>query len=145
MEPQTPPPKPRKKGMRRFFTRFLLLLILILAGIFIFTYWGVYDKGIRAGNVVRISQKGVIFKTYEGQLNLQSFGALKNASPFVETFDFSVEKGNTQVIRDLEAVALTGERVNLHYIKRYSRFPWRGETKYFVTQVERTVGTPQNN
>ena len=100
-------------------------------------YWGVYDEGVRAGNVLRISKKGMMFKTYEGQLNLQTFGALKGANPIMESFDFSVEPNNEQVIKDLEAVALTGERVNLHYVKRYATFPWRGDTKYFITRVER--------
>jgi hypothetical protein len=79
----------------------------------------------------------MLFKTYEGQLNLQTFGALKGANPIMEAFDFSVEGDEEQVLKDLEAVALSGERVNLHYIKRYSIFPWRGDTKYFVTKVER--------
>jgi hypothetical protein len=108
-----------------------------LIGLFVLAYFGIYDEGIRAGNVVRISKKGIIFKTYEGQLNLQSFGALKGTSPFVETFDFSVANNKTEVIKELEAVALTGERVNLHYIKRYNVFPWRGDTKYFIISVER--------
>jgi hypothetical protein len=46
------------------------------------------------------------------------------------------------VIRELEAVALSGERVNLHYIKRYNVFPWRGDTKYFITNVERLGERP---
>jgi hypothetical protein len=125
----------RKRG--HFFRNLLLLLILILIGGGILAYFGVYDEGVRAGNVVRVSKKGVVFKTYEGQLNLQSFGALKGTSPFAETFDFSVEKNRADVVRELEAVALSGQRVNLHYIKRYFVFPWRGETKYFITQVER--------
>jgi hypothetical protein len=111
-------------------------------GIFCFLYFGIYDEGVRAGTVVRISKKGVIFKTYEGQLNLETFGALKNASPFAEAFDFSVVKNRDDVIRELEAVALTGERVNMHYIKRYTVFPWRGVTKYFVTEVEREGERP---
>jgi len=48
-----------------------------------------------------------------------------------------VAKKNPEVVRELEAVALSGERVNLHYVKRYMGFPWRGETRYFITQVER--------
>src|ERR1044071_5141061 len=113
---------------------FRILLITIIIGgmiIFSFMYWGVFDEGVRAGNVLRISKKGMLFKTYEGQLNLQTFGALKGASPIMEAFDFSVESSNEQVIKDLEAVALSGERVNLHYVKRYRTFPWRGDTKYF--------------
>jgi hypothetical protein len=131
-----PTPAPRKRS--HILRNMLIILVVIITGIFTLSYYGIYDEGVRAGNVVRISKKGVIFKTYEGQLNLQSFGALKgSASPFLETFDFSVEKNKPEIIRELEAVALTGERVNLHYIKRYTKFPWRGETKYFITSVER--------
>jgi hypothetical protein len=128
--------KPVKRA-GHFFRNLLIILLVIVIGIFCFLQFGIYDEGIRAGNVVRISKKGIIFKTYEGQLNLQSFGALKGTSPFAETFDFSVEKNKPEVIRDLEAVALSGERVNLHYIKRYSIFPWRGGSKYFIVSVER--------
>ena len=132
---------PRKKG--HFFRNLLIIVLVVVAGAFLLLNFGIYDEGVRAGNVVRISKKGVVFKTYEGQLNLQSFGALKGAaSPFLETFDFSVEKSKPEIIRDLEAVALSGERVNLHYIKRYTKFPWRGETKYFITSVEREGERP---
>jgi hypothetical protein len=130
------------KKKRHFFRNFLIILIVLLISFLVFSYFANYDQGVRAGNVVRISKKGVMFKTYEGQLNLQSFGALKNASPFAETFDFSVDKKKPEVIRELEAVALTGERVNLHYVKRYVKFPWRGETKYFITGVEREGERP---
>jgi hypothetical protein len=117
----------------------IIVITAIVVGIIIFSfmYWGVYDEGVRAGNVLRISKKGMLFKTYEGQLNLQTFGGLKNTSPLMESFDFSVEKDETEVIKELEAVALSGERVNLHYVKRYTTFPWRGDTKYFITRVER--------
>ena len=117
----------------------IVIITLIVVGILVlsFMYYGVYDEGLRAGNVLRISKKGMLFKTYEGQLNLQTFGALKGANPIMESFDFSVDPSNEQVIKDLEAVALTGERVNLHYVKRYATFPWRGDTKYFITRVER--------
>jgi hypothetical protein len=117
----------------------ILLIFIVVSGIatFSFFYWGTYDEGVRAGNVLRISKKGMLFKTYEGQLNLQTFGALKGANPIMESFDFSVESGNEQVVKDLEEAALSGERVNLHYVKRYKTFPWRGDTKYFITRVER--------
>ncbi|HCR55046.1 MAG TPA: 6-phosphogluconate dehydrogenase [Cytophagales bacterium] len=103
-----------------------------------FAYWGTYEKGVMAGKVLRITEKGVIFKTHEGKISLDSFGALKGVSPVAETFDFSVESDQTEVIQKLSDVALSGERVNLYFVKRYMRFPWRGDTKYFVTKVERT-------
>lgn len=115
------------------------LLVALLVGLVViaFLYWGVYERGVMAGKVLRITEKGVLFKTYEGKLNLESFGALKGTSPIAETFDFSVETKQQDVIKDLQEVALSGERVNLHFVKRYVTFPWRGDTKYFIEKVER--------
>lgn len=116
-----------------------ILIIALALGIatLAFLYYGVYERGVMAGKVLRITEKGMVFKTYEGKLNLESFGALKGASPVAETFDFSVESGQTEVIKQLQEVSLSGERVNLHFVKRYARFPWRGDTKYFIESVER--------
>lgn len=115
-----------------------MLSVVILAIAFLcMAYWGTYDEGVRAGTVLRISKKGMIFKTYEGQLNVQTFGAFKGANPIMEAFDFSVSASDDAVISELQAVALSGERVNLHYVSRYAVFPWRGDTKYFIVKVER--------
>jgi hypothetical protein len=127
-----------KKMLRKFYRITLIVLVAAVIGVFSFYYWGVYETGVMAGKVLRVTQKGLIFKTYEGKLNLETYGALKGASPIAESFDFSVEKRNKQVITDLEEVALSGERVNLHFKQRYMRFFWRGDTKYYVTKVERT-------
>ena len=121
----------------RFLKRFLLVVVVVGIAIFSFLYWATYETGLMAGKVIRISEKGLIFKTYEGKLNLETFGALKGTSPIAESFDFSVEKGEEEIVKTLEESALSGERVNLHFKKRYALFPWRGDTRYFVTQVER--------
>lgn len=126
-----------KKMFRKVYRIILVIALLVGLGIFSFYYWGVYETGVMAGKVLRITQKGVVFKTYEGKLNIEAFGALRGTSPIAETFDFSVEKSKKEVINDLEEVALSGERVNLHFIKRYKKFPWRGDTKYFIDRVER--------
>ncbi len=126
-----------KRKTTSFLKKTLVVLVIIGIAIFAFLYWATYESGIMAGKVLRITEKGLIFKTYEGKLNLETFGALKGASPIAESFDFSVESNEADVIKALQDVALSGERVNLHFRKRYAQFPWRGETKYFITQVER--------
>lgn len=126
-----------KKTSRKILRISFLIFLVIGISVFSFYYWGVYESGVLAGKVLRLSEKGVLFKTYEGKINLETFGALKGTSPIAESFDFSVAKNNELVIQTLQEVSLSGERVNLHFIKRYARFPWRGETKYFVTSVER--------
>ena len=125
------------KTARKIVKRIIIFTVIIGAAVLSFLYWGVYETGIMAGKVLRVTQKGMIFKTYEGKLNLETFGALKGASPIAESFDFSVERDQKEVIKELEQVALSGERVNLHFIKRYSTFAWRGDTKYFIEKVER--------
>jgi hypothetical protein len=118
--------------------RVLLAILVVLLLFVAFSYWGVYESGVMAGKVLRISEKGYMFKTYEGKLDLETFGALKGTSPIASTFDFSVERKEKEIIKQLESVSLSGERVNLHFKKRYMKFPWRGETKYFITEVERS-------
>ncbi len=127
-----------KRTSKKIMKTILIIVLLGGAATFSFLYWATYEDGVMAGKVLRVSQKGVIFKTYEGKINLETFGALKGTSPIAESFDFSVEKSETELISKLEQVALSGERVNLYFIKRYARFPWRGDTKYFATRVERT-------
>ena len=124
--------------MIKILKRIIIVVVLLTIGIFAFLYWGSYENGEMAGRVLRISEKGFMFKTYEGKLSLESFGALKGVSPVAETFDFSVESGEKEVLEQLNQVALSGERVSLHFTRRFLRFPWRGDTKYFITQVERT-------
>jgi hypothetical protein len=118
------------KGSILFFSLFTLFILSI--------YYFNYSTGVRAGHVIKISNRGVVFKTFEGQLDIESFGALKSSTnQFTQTFYFSVR--NTNLAKELEAVALTGERVNLHYEEKYYALPWLGETKYFVTRVERAA------
>ncbi len=120
-----------------FLKKLFLFLLIAFIAVFSFLYWATYESGVMAGKVISVSEKGILFKTIEGKLNVETFGSLKDVSPIAESRDFSVEKGQEEVIKTLQAVSLSGERVNLHFEKRYMRFPWRGDTKYFVTQVIR--------
>ena len=126
-----------KRTTRKVVRFFIITLIIVLVVGFCFLYWGTYEDGVMAGKILRVSEKGVMFKTYEGKINLETFGALRGASPIAESFDFSVERSDENLIKELKTVSLSGERVNLYFVKRYVAFPWRGETKYFATRIER--------
>jgi hypothetical protein len=126
-----------KRTSKKILKIILITAVIGVVIVFSFMYWGTYEDGVMAGKILRVSEKGVMFKTYEGKINLETFGALRGASPIAESFDFSVEKSDQDLIKELEVVALSGERVNLYFVKRYVAFPWRGDTKYFATRVER--------
>lgn len=121
--------------MRKAIIWISIILVLGFLGGMTFIYYGTYSEGVRAGTVIKLSRKGVLFKTWEGQLNIRSFGAVRSDNNLSEVFEFSIESDNETVIRKLEEVSLSGERVNLHYVERYRTLPWRGSTRYFVTKV----------
>jgi hypothetical protein len=117
--------------------RTVLIIFLLGFGILAYLYFGTYSDGFRSGVVVKVSKKGFLFKTYEGQLNLLTFGASKSNNMVAETFEFSVPTSDTEVVKALEEVSLSGERVSLHYVEKFVTFPWRGDTKYLIIKVER--------
>lgn len=110
----------------------ITLLVLIIFGYIIF---GSYSSGTRAGTVVKLSTRGVLIKTYEGQLNLGGFSG-ETGSPASSLWDFSVDIGKKEVIGQLEEASLNGKRVKLYYKEKFYQFSWRGDTKYFVYKVE---------
>ncbi|TAG51602.1 MAG: 6-phosphogluconate dehydrogenase [Cytophagales bacterium] len=111
-----------------------LMVVLAFAGLYIY-YTASYSEGFRAGAMVKISKKGYIFKTVEGELNLGNYFNDKG-SPSTSVWSFSVDAGNDSVVKKLEDAVLSGKRVKLHYNEMYTQFSWRGDTKYFVHKVE---------
>jgi hypothetical protein len=122
--------------------KFLSVLKKILAGIiflaiavFIFLNMANYSSGFRAGVPIKISKKGVIIKTWEGQMNI---GGLTTSSEgtIPTQFDFTVKRSADSVLMKIDEAILQGKRVKLHYHEKYVRFFWLGDTKYFVYDVE---------
>lgn len=112
---------------------FILLLFLGIIGLGLF-FWvssWTYSTGNRAGYLVKISEKGYFFKTYEGQLSLGPLGSFNAASP---TNVWAFSAGNKQAYDNLQQHE--GKYVTLHYREIFRNFPWQGETKYIVDEVE---------
>ncbi len=109
----------------------LLVLILIFSGWFYWSYYYTYSDGNRSGLLQKFSHKGNLFKTYEGELVLNSL-TTNNAGPLgAEKFYFSVEdKGVAQKMEKLE-----GQRVIVHYQEKKNSLSWRGDAPYIVDSV----------
>src|SRR5688572_33069786 len=128
--------------LKSFMKKFLAIVILLGLGVMAFLYWGTYENGVMAGKVLSVTERGFLFKTHEGKMSVESFGSLKGVSPIAETRDFSVESSEEEVLKALQEVSLSGERVNLKFKRRFMRFFWRGDTKYFIVEVERASAPP---
>ncbi|ADB41010.1 hypothetical protein [Spirosoma linguale] len=116
---------------------FLLFLLVIFGVLYALTGWS-YSDGERAGTVSKFSRRGFLFKTYEGVLNVGGFSG-ETGSLTPQYFDFSVK--DDAVAAQVTQAVKTGQRVTLHYEEKILKFPWNGETKYYITAVE-IVGPP---
>ncbi|MEY4937198.1 MAG: hypothetical protein RIS64_3557 [Bacteroidota bacterium] len=117
----------------------LLRKFLILAGIvaFCFLVWGLilvyynFSSGSRSGIVRKLSHKGYIFKTWEGELDMTNYATMGANNIWY----FSVCEGETEVIKQLQDAEANHKRVSLYYKQKLRKFAWRGETEYFIDKV----------
>lgn len=103
-----------------------------------------YSKGERIGFINKFSKKGLIWKTWEGELNLTQTGM--NSSSL---WDWSLDRDdpNELLFKTLDSAAVNGWKVKLKYHETYG-WNWlnnRGETNYFVTGCEVLDKTMVNN
>lgn len=114
----------------------LAILVVVLLAVFAFFYFGSYSSGTQAGVVMKISKKGVMFKTWEGRLDMGTVGKSANSPLGTKIFEFSIDGSNEELIKQLEEVQLSGQRINLGFEQKYMVFPWQGGTKFFATSVQ---------
>ena len=112
--------------MKRFFKYAGVSIALMFLVYILFIYFVTFSEGYRAGELIKISKRGLIFKTWEGRL---SQGVSEE-----QQFNFSVQKSDKEVLEKLKEYQ--GKRVKLTYIERFGTFFWLGDTKYYVKEVE---------
>jgi hypothetical protein len=113
-----------KKIGRRLMWIILGVFLLVCVGYFAYSQLS-YSDGYRSGQLVKISRRGVVFKTHEGTLNLSPNGMMT-------AWEFSVKNGKISA----ELQGLEGKAIRVHYEQRYQVFFWQGETEYIVDAVE---------
>lgn len=102
----------------------LLALYLLY---FAFVYFVPYSEGTRAGELIKFSHKGVIVKTWEGEISQGISGA--------QIFPFSVLDNEEEVIKKMQEYQ--GNYVKHTYVERFDTFFFWGDSKYFVTDVSK--------
>ncbi|MBK9151060.1 MAG: 6-phosphogluconate dehydrogenase [Saprospiraceae bacterium] len=124
-----------KTKARSIFRKFMWILltgaILFSAGYYFYRTYTL-SEGTRSGVLFKISKKGKVFKTYEGQLMLAGSAILTKAS----TWDFSVKDAATYS----QLQMLEGKHVRLYYKELVDAFPWQGDTDYLVYKAEEIDG-----
>lgn len=112
--------------VKKYFFRLIVLLFVLFFGYFAFIYYVPYSEGVRSGELIKFSKKGVVFKTWEGEMSQGISGA--------QIFKFTVANKNKEIIKKMEN--LQGRYVKLSYEERYKAFFWWGDTPYFIDAIE---------
>ena len=106
--------------------------LLLVTGIVWYRYYFVFGEGVKSGVLNYAVKKGNVFKTYEGKLIQQGFGAnSKTGSLTSYEFEFSIE--DEAIFKQLEVN--NGKTFDLHYKEYDGVLPWRGNTQYIVDKV----------
>jgi hypothetical protein len=118
---------------RAMFKVLVGILVIALLGLAGFTYltlhWS-YSEGERAGYVQKLSRRGFICKTWEGEMAMVTM-----PGTVAEKFLFTVP--NEAVAAKVNAAV--GKRMALHYQQhRWIPSSCFGDTEYFVTDVRVT-------
>lgn len=109
----------------------VVLLALGLLGVLLF---GNYSNGSRTGFVTKISHKGYVFKTWEGELNYGFFRGMTPGQSSENFWIFSV--ANKDVAEAIRKASESGQKVTLFYHEKFLRISLRGDTKYMVYKVD---------
>jgi hypothetical protein len=115
------------KILRRVLWIALAAFIIFGIGYYVQRTWVISD-GHRTGVLFKISKKGAVIKTYEGQLLLAGAAMMTQQS----VWDFSAK--NEAVYQQLSLNE--GKTVVVHYKQLQRAFIWQGETDYIVDEVE---------
>ncbi len=126
--------------MKKFILQATATILIVFALVIYWKYSFTYSEGYRAGLLQKISYKGNIFKTYEGEMILSSIQSSANVALASEKFFFSVT--DKEVAMQLEK--LQGQSVILHYREKNGTLPWKGESTYFVDSLK-VNNSPQHD
>jgi len=118
--------------MRKFILFLVLFVVLATAAYIGFSMYS-YSEGTRVGSLLKFSKKGVIFKTYEGTVNLE-FINTAGGKLVGNTWDFSVKEGDDELIEKLTNHGQAS--IRFYYNEQMKPLPWMGDTKYFVYKIE---------
>lgn len=120
--------------MKKIAALLLFSCVVLLSIYMAFIYYIPVSDGVRSGELIRLSHKGVLIKTWEGELSQGISGA--------QIFKFSVLDKDKSVIDSLKI--FQGHYVRLTYEEKKRTFMWWGETRYFITSIQKET-SPFNN
>lgn len=113
----------------------ICLSLLLYSFIFVKVYYGIapeYSIGERIGYIIKLSEKGLIWKTFEGEMQL---GHGRQAA-IQYPFEFCVAKDNQKLIEEIARYERSGKKVRIKYRQYWTAPAVKCESDYEIVQIE---------
>ena len=115
-------------------------ILLIILSVVAFTACSEnYSDGNRIGLITKFSEKGIVWKTLDGEMNLTQTG-MNSAGEFEFSIDRDMEQSERDKLRkQIDSIINEGMICKLTYreVAGWNWFGNRGASNYFITKVER--------
>lgn len=128
---------------RKGFTLIEVMIVVCILGILssvvlskagLVTIMPNYSNGERTGVVVKLSKKGVVWKTWEGEMNVGSMSTDGKGIAVPTVFKFSVK--DDAIAEKIMDMSRSGNRTTLVYEQALMRSFREGETPYLIVSVK---------
>jgi len=118
--------------MGKFIAILIGLVVVGLVAVTLFSLYFVYSSGERTGFVQKLSRRGWVCKTWEGEMALVTL-----PGTVAEKFQFTVH--DDALAQKITNDMATGKRMALHYDQhKWLPNSCLGETEYWVTEARIT-------
>jgi len=125
--------RPGKSRFKKFLTRLLIIIMLLVIGLFWWNYLFVFGEGVKSGQLNYVVKKGNLFKTYEGKL-IQS-GIRSQSAGSIQSYEFEFSIADDSLANLL--MNNSGNYYDLHYKEYKHALPWRGFSPFVVDKIVR--------
>ena len=129
----------RKKMKSKAKKTWIVFSVILFLAIFGRSIWGIvgvnipYGDGERMVKIIKLSEKGLIWKTWEIE------GVLTQGNFYVTyVWSFSVDNqdpNKEKLVNDIKTAFENGQTVKVSYAQRAGNVPWRSGTTYFAKEI----------
>ena len=111
----------------------IVVAVVVVVGLVIFIgrFYFVFGRGMKAGTLNYVVEKGYVFKTYEGEMILSGFQTKGMTNMGSNEFLFSITDKDIA----MKLMVNAGREMVLHYKEYKGALPWRGYSNFVVDSI----------